>query len=105
MSKMFFCNECETLFQNPTKRLHTETGEGGIKIPLPEDTCPYCGSTDFKEGDLCGNCERELADEFHGLCARCQKELVKKFHTFWATLSEGEKEELDRLSEDSLYVI
>lgn len=79
------CKECGNIFELP-----------GTDYYSHSDCCPFCGSDEIAEEDLCGNggCTMPRAsDEL--LCDDCKNALAEKFSAFVKSLTFSEQEQVN----------
>ena len=57
--------------------------------------CPQCGSTDFRELDVCPHCESQLKAKYAHLCKSCHAELLARIQNFFDTLTAEEEQQFD----------
>jgi DNA-directed RNA polymerase subunit RPC12/RpoP len=79
---MYVCQECGEEFKE--LKIHTiEEPSEYWGRPVVEQinigVCPYCGSEDIKEVQICEICGRPTSDYFSHYCDDCQRDLGRKF--------------------------
>lgn len=88
---MFYCVDCESLFENPNRVKEGFDHWFGTEAYI-DDVCPFCGG----EAVECHICEcGGYMTPNDKLCSSCRKDLAGRFAEFCDTLTAEQEEQLD----------